>query len=97
MFSRSVSTLPPHAKVFRGRVIDAFGRDLERCYIDRDIFVGVCPVCDGALAVRFAGTAARVDLACERHCAATGDRPVHLETHIEAATLAVAPGEVIGN
>jgi hypothetical protein len=37
-------------------------------YIDADTHVMVCPLCDGSLAVHFAGTAACADLECHRGC-----------------------------
>jgi hypothetical protein len=59
----------PRTARFRTRVIDAFCGDLERChYINRDRMLGVCPACDGALAIHFHGTAPRADLICEHGC-----------------------------
>jgi hypothetical protein len=61
--------LPPETVAFRSRIIDATGEDINRFYyINRDVFVGVCPVCDGALGVRFIGRAPRAQLDCHRGC-----------------------------
>ena len=62
--------LPPEVVRFRAAIIDAVGDSLGRFYyIDQDACLGVCPVCDAALAVRFHGRAARADLACHGGCA----------------------------
>jgi hypothetical protein len=54
---------------FRSRIIDAITVDLDRfVYVNRDVVVGVCPVCDGALTVVFHGLAARADLRCHVGC-----------------------------
>ncbi len=56
---------------FRHELLELLNRwtPLERFfYIDQDTVVVVCPLCDGALAVRFAGHAPRADLECHRGC-----------------------------
>ena len=63
---------------FRTTIIDAIvgptPRAGEWLLTDRfwnlgpDHLIGVCPVCDSSLGVRFHGTAARADLNCHRGC-----------------------------
>lgn len=54
---------------FRAQIIDAACANAERFwYVDRDTVIGVCPCCDGALTIRFHGTAPRADLQCEHRC-----------------------------
>jgi hypothetical protein len=62
--------LPNAAVAFRTRLLDTLDTPIERFfYIDENTCVCVCPLCDGALTVRFAGTAPRADLTCQRGCA----------------------------
>ncbi|MFZ2049891.1 MAG: hypothetical protein WAU69_03025 [Solirubrobacteraceae bacterium] len=63
--------LPEASFRFRAHLLAA----LDRCtplyrffYLSEDQMILVCPVCDAALTVAFAGTAARADLSCHRGC-----------------------------
>jgi hypothetical protein len=63
--------LPQSSIRFRTELLDLLDRwtPLERFhYVDEDTCVVVCPVCGGALAVRFAGRAPRADLGCHGGC-----------------------------
>jgi hypothetical protein len=54
---------------FRTAIVDACGGGSDRFYyVDKDRFVGVCPACDRALGVTFAGVAPRAELRCETGC-----------------------------
>jgi hypothetical protein len=52
----------------RRKVIDACWDDDRFGYIDKDRFVGSCPICAFALIVRFAGYAPRASLECSWGC-----------------------------
>lgn len=60
--------LSESARRFREMVIATVWDDDRFGYVSSDSFVGTCPVCSDAVAVRFAGTAARVTLACVGGC-----------------------------
>ena len=72
------AVLTPAVVEFRTTIIDAIAGPMPRSgewlftdrfwYVDRDVVVGVCPVCDGSIGVTFAGTAPRADLRCHRGC-----------------------------
>lgn len=53
---------------FRRMVLDSLWDDARFGYIDADRFVGTCPVCAGAVVVRFAGIAPRATIECEHGC-----------------------------
>jgi hypothetical protein len=60
----------PDVIAFRSAIVDVVTADIDRFhYIDRDVLVGVCPVCDLPLTVIFHGIAARADLICHSGCA----------------------------
>lgn len=66
--ARGYDTSPRGWVTFRDTVLDACW-DRERFgYVDKDRFVGTCPICAGAIIVRFHGRAARADLECEHRC-----------------------------
>ena len=54
---------------FRDHVIDALWGQDRFYYIDSSHFVGVCPLCDFAVGVRFHGRAPRATLTCHGGCA----------------------------
>lgn len=59
------------ALAFRAALIDRIkgDRTCERFfYVDRDTCVGVCPVCDGPISVRFRGDAPRAVIECHQGC-----------------------------
>lgn len=61
--------IPHDTYRFREKVLDALGtREGQFWYVDADNCVAICPVCGGALGVRFHGTAERVDLWCRIGC-----------------------------
>jgi hypothetical protein len=53
---------------FREALIRALWDERAFGYIDQDRFLGSCPVCGGAVEVRFHGNAARADLRCQLGC-----------------------------
>jgi hypothetical protein len=53
---------------FRRHLIDALWDDAMFGYVDQDRFIGSCPVCGTAVAVRFHGTAATATLNCHGGC-----------------------------
>ncbi|MGH2875674.1 MAG: hypothetical protein ACRDLV_05435 [Solirubrobacteraceae bacterium] len=62
-------SLPEDAYRFRRLLIDRMWDDERRFgYVDKDTFVGSCPVCDLAVVVRFSGHAARAVLDCHGGC-----------------------------
>jgi hypothetical protein len=54
---------------FRTRMISMFVPPNHVGYIDRDTIDGICPLCNGWIIIRFAGTAPRASLRCEHGCA----------------------------
>lgn len=62
--------LSAEARAFRLQLLNALWpvRDPRCAYISEDAFVGVCPLCGAAVGVRFAGHAARAELACRGGC-----------------------------
>jgi hypothetical protein len=60
--------LSPGAVELRRRVIDACWDKARFGYIDKDRFVGTCPICAFVLIVRFAGYAPRASLECSWGC-----------------------------
>jgi len=60
--------LSPDSIRFRNLVIDALWDEKAFFYVDADHFIGLCPLCDGAVGVRFAGLAPRATLTCHGGC-----------------------------
>lgn len=64
--------LPESSYAFRRELLSLFDRytPADRFwYLSDDVCIVVCPICDGAVTVRFAGMAPRADLHCEFGCA----------------------------
>jgi len=64
---RDLSPLSAESIKFRQLVIDRLWHS-EATYINQDVFVGECPICEGPIGVRFAGGAPRVTLECHTGC-----------------------------
>jgi hypothetical protein len=60
--------LPEESIRFRDYLITALWDDRWFGYVDKDCFVGRCPICMFAIGVRFAGFAPRASLHCNGGC-----------------------------
>ncbi len=61
--------LSPESVRFRRLVIEKLWDEEQFGYVDKDCFLGTCPVCGAAVVVRFAGHAPRATLVCQGGCA----------------------------
>lgn len=60
--------LSAEATRFRVQLIETLWDDARFGYVDKDTFIGTCPVCGDAIRVRFASRAPRADLRCQDGC-----------------------------
>jgi hypothetical protein len=63
-----VTPLSSDALQFRRLVIDALWRDDSFGYVEKNRFIGTCPLCGDAVGVTFAGRAPRASLNCHGGC-----------------------------